>query len=186
VVAKSDWFLSAIVAAFNIASTGKTIRASFKDAGLVPHNPDTVLPEHLVEPSMPTDPAQAGTQLEPDNTGQRPPRIALTQPQYPQLQSHWYSRMTESQRHHMWECFRKITEVFESCNMSSDVLQAEMKETTESLRKLIRERSQRKGRPEPLEIVPSASRGRKVIKKRAKRHCRGCGRAGHDLRNCNG
>lgn len=91
------------------------------------------------------------------------------------LESHRYSTMTESQKDHVWEQIRKVTEIFESCTMSTDALQAEMNAIAEDLRKCIRQRSEGKCRPKSVAAVSRTLPKRKILKERAKRHCRGCG-----------
>jgi hypothetical protein len=183
---ESNFFLHVFFAVYNTVSTEQNIRASFQDAGLVPNSPDSVLSKRPVRSPVPTDPARAGGQLEPDNRNQRQPRTALAEQRNLQRRNHSYTRTNKSQMDRVWETFQEITEMFELCNEDSIILQAEMKEVTEGLRNLIRERAHRKGRPDPFAVLTTASRGRKIGKIRGKRHCRGCGRAGHDLRNCDG
>jgi hypothetical protein len=183
---ESNFFLHVFFAVYNTVSTEQNIRASFQDAGLVPNSPDSVLSKRPLRSPVPTDPARAGGQLEPDNRNQRQPRTALAEQRNLQRRNHSYTRTNKSQMDRVWETFQEITEMFESCNEDSIILQAEMKEVTEGLRNLIRERAHRKGRQDPFAVLTTASRGRKIGKLRGKRHCRGCGRAGHDLRNCDG
>jgi hypothetical protein len=72
-------FLHVFFTVYNTVSTKQNIRASFENAGLVPNNLDSVLSKRPVRNPVPTDPARAGGQLEPNNRNQRQLRTALAE-----------------------------------------------------------------------------------------------------------
>lgn len=169
------WSLYLLFVAFDIASTEQNIRGSFRDAGLMPYNPDAA---RSIETSMSAYPARARRSPEPGNASLREFKVFAGQARD---LSHRYSTMTESQKDHVWEQIRKVTEIFESCTMSTDALQAEMNAIAEDLRKCIRQRSEGKCRPKSVAAVSRTLPKRKILKERAKRHCRGCGRGTEEL-----
>jgi hypothetical protein len=193
---RPEMFLPTFVAALQSTMEEHDICASFKDAGLVPHNPDAVLSRCPLIRAAPTKLAQEDLSLEtifPNRASRDELQTRASLNLTRQSQTTSLPSQTES------DCVRirrALEQSFESLNQimkNHEALVTAVANLEKSTRLTTRRSNRRKKAPPPLHAVSStpistASRGprvQKAAKNHGRRRCRGCGRAGHNIRKCN-
>lgn len=190
---KPEAFLPAFIAAFNTATTEQNVCAGFRNAGLVPYNPDAVLSKRPVERQTPIDLTRGDPWFKvhfPTSVRQTEAQPTVAQNQTQQHKSPSLPSRTESSNRRLKRAMEEAIQSLELLHKKIDEIRAATRATTELLN---REGESARSRNTTLTRRPLVASkgscvqkaGKKSAKRvRAERHCRGCGRAGHDLRNC--